>query len=264
MPKKQSFLILCCILVLISACVTEKKYLALEADHLKAQDQLDHLQRSMKETEFKLQDSEESQLECFKELSGLQGRYDELEDRNVDLARDAEELKMGLAKRKSTIQHQKRVIQQLDETRSKIETNLKGEIAKQTIKIEEIEGKLKVTFVDKILFDAGRVKIKDRGRELLLEIANSLREDESQNIWVEGHTDNVSIGGVLKERFPSNWELSAARAAAVVRLLQEETGLDPKRLSATGYSYYRPVEPNDTAEGRRQNRRIEIILVPVR
>jgi chemotaxis protein MotB len=81
---------------------------------------------------------------------------------------------------------------------------------------------------------------------------------------VEGHTDNVSVGSALKNRFPSNWELATARAAAVVRFLHEAAGLEPERLSATGYSYFKPIASNDTEEGRSQNRRIEVILVPIR
>ena len=141
---------------------------------------------------------------------------------------------------------------------------MKEQIEAQEIKIEEIEGKLKVTFVDKILFNTGSVEINQRGKEVLLAIAGSLSENESQNILVEGHTDNVPIGMVLKDRFPTNWELSAARATAVVRFLQDNGGLEPERLSASGYSYYRPVASNDTEEERSQNRRIEIILIPPR
>jgi len=74
--------------------------------------------------------------------------------------------------------------------------------------------------------------------------------------------DNVQIGSKLSGRYPTNWELSAGRAIAVVRFLQEQAGLEPERLSACGYSYYQPVPSNDTEEGRHENRRIEIILIP--
>ncbi|MBC8392582.1 MAG: OmpA family protein [Deltaproteobacteria bacterium] len=74
--------------------------------------------------------------------------------------------------------------------------------------------------------------------------------------------DNVQIGSKLAERYPTNWELSAGRATAVVRFLQEQTGLEPERLSACGCSYYQSVASNDTEEGRHENRRIEIILIP--
>jgi chemotaxis protein MotB len=166
----------------------------------------------MTDTDLRLQNSEESRLKCFEDLSVLQDRYDDLQNNNMTLSRNAENLRLDLQKRKSTIHHQKKVIQKLDDTKSKIETSLKTEIAKQTIKLEEMEGK----------FDTGKVEVKERGKELLLEIAVTLNEDKGHNISVEGHTDNVPIGKLLKERFPSNWELSAARAAAVVRFLQVE------------------------------------------
>jgi chemotaxis protein MotB len=201
-------------------------------------------------------------LEANKNLENLEAKCNDLEDKNLQLSRDIEKMKLELEERESVIEKQKTVISELDETKQKIESSMKEQIEAQEVKIEEIEGKLKVTFVDKILFDTGSVEINPRGKEVLLTIAGSLKENESQNIVVEGHTDNVPIGMVLKDRFPTNWELSTARAAAVVRFLQDNGGLQPERLTACGYSYYRPVASNDTEEGRSQNRRIEIILMP--
>ena len=175
-----------------------------------------------------------------------------------------EELQVSLEESQSTIEKQSKVIRDLHATRIKIESSLKEQIEDKEIKLEEIEGKLKVTLVDKILFDTGKVEIAKRGKEVLLELADTLRENKDQNIVVEGHTDDVPIGLGLIEKYPTNWELSAARAVGVVRFLQEKGWLEPKRLSAVGYSYYKPVASNDTADGRRQNRRIEIILVPKR
>jgi chemotaxis protein MotB len=201
-------------------------------------------------------------LEANKNLESIEAKCNDLEDKNLQLSRDIEKLRLELEARESVIEEQKTVISELDETKQKIENSMKEQIEAQEIKIEEIEGKLKVTFVDKILFDTGSVEINQRGKEVLLTIAGSLKENENQNIVVEGHTDNVPIGMVLRDRFPTNWELSAARATAVVRFLQDNGGLKPERLTASGYSYYRPVASNDTEEGRSQNRRIEIILIP--
>jgi len=199
---------------------------------------------------------------CMRDLSALQDLFKDLEKANLELSWKIEDLERELDKKKSILRLQEDVINQIDDTKKKIETKLKKQIETQEIKIEEIEGKLKVTFVDKILFDTGNVKIKKRGEALLLEIAESMHENKDQNIRVQGHTDNVQIGSKLAERFPTNWELSAGRAIAVVRFLQEQTGLEPERLSACGYSYYQPVASNDTEEGRHENRRIEIILIP--
>ena len=119
---------------------------------------------------------------------------------------------------------------------------------------------MKLTFIDKILFNSGSTKINEKGKEILLTFAESIQEDKDHNILVEGHTDNVGVGQALKSKFPSNWELSTARSSAVVRFLQEEGSIEPERLSAIGFSYFKPVAPNDDEEGRSQNRRIEIIL----
>jgi chemotaxis protein MotB len=92
-------------------------------------------------------------------------------------------------------------------------------------------------------------------------VAEVIGQVEDKAIRVEGHTDNVKVGGALARAFPSNWELSAARAINVARYLQR-LGVDPALLSAAAYGEHRPVSENDTAEGRTKNRRIEIVLVP--
>jgi chemotaxis protein MotB len=244
-------------LLLLSACISKSKYLQLEAEHTDAKHKL-------KNTETRLGYTEESREKCIDSLADCQGRFKEKEGEKVQLSQEMEELQVSLDESQSTIEQQTKVIRDLHTTRIKIESSLKEQIESQEIKLEEIAGKLKVTLVDKILFDTGKVEVSKRGEEVLLELADTLRENKDQNIVIEGHTDDVPIGLVLVEKYPTNWELSTARAVKVVRFLQEKGWLEPERLSATGYSYYKPVASNDTAEGRRQNRRIEIILVPKR
>jgi chemotaxis protein MotB len=192
----------------------------------------------------------------------LQTQISNLQSENNRLSETIEGLKMELRQEKMAVQQKEGEISELEKTRRDIESSLKEQIAQKDIKLEEIEGKLKVTFVDKILFDSGSVMIKPKGQEVLLKLADSFRDNEDQNIAVEGHTDEVKIGPALLDRFPTNWELSAARATAVVRFLQEKGNIAPQRLTASGFSFYQPVATNDTPEGRKQNRRIEIILVP--
>ena len=179
---------------------------------------------------------------------------------NQQLMQNTRLLKKELNKKKSVIQLQGKVIQLLDDTKKTIETSLKDQIEAQEIEVVEEDDKLKVIFVDKILFDSGSAKINDRGMELLQIMAGALKNNKDQNIVVEGHTDDVPLSAALQKRFSSNWELSTARAAAVVWVFQEQAGIEPERLSARGYSFYRPVAPNTTEAGRHQNRRIEIIL----
>jgi chemotaxis protein MotB len=227
-------------LLLVFSCVSKKEYVALETK------------------------SNETQAQLEQDKRDLQAQISKLQSENNRLLDTIEGLEMELKQEKLAVEQKEKEISELDKTRMEIESSLKKQIALKEIKLEEIEGKLKVTFVDKILFDSGSVMIKPKGQEVLLKLADSFRDNEDQNIAVEGHTDDVQIGSGLLDRFPTNWELSAARATAVVRFLQEKGNITPERLTASGFSYYRPVATNETPEGREQNRRIEIILVPVR
>jgi chemotaxis protein MotB len=205
--------------------------------------------------------SKSKYVELENQMSKTQAQ---LIEENKGLSEQLAQLKSDLEKERSTVQVQKEEISELDRTREEIESSLKKQIANKDVRIEEIEGKLKVTFVDKILFDSGSVKVKAEGQEVLLRLAESFKANTDQLIVVEGHTDDVKIGAALLDRFPTNWELSAARATAVVRFMQEKGEIAPERLTASGFSYYRPVASNETEEGRKENRRIEILLLPVR
>ena len=211
---------------------------------------------------MELSNSEAARSQLSKDSKQLKTQNAYLKNINQQQQKNISALKRELEKRRSVIQLQGQVIQLLDDTKKTIETSLKDQIAAQEIEIVEIDDKLKVIFVDKILFDSGSVEIKPGGEELLMIMAGSLKENKEQNIVVEGHTDGVPLSAALRKRFPSNWELSTARAAAVARFFQQAGGIQPERLSARGYSFYRPVGSNKTEEGRHQNRRIEIILGP--
>ncbi len=140
---------------------------------------------------------------------------------------------------------------------------LGDEVKRGEIKISRAVDTLLVKIVDKILFASGKTTIKKSGREVLQKIGDVLETVKNRQIMIKGHTDNVPIGKKIKEKFPSNWELSAMRAINVVHYLKEKVGISPETLSATGYSKFRPVATNDSAEGRAQNRRIEIALLPL-
>ena len=128
------------------------------------------------------------------------------------------------------------------------------------MRISELRGKLTVNVVDKILFDSGKAELKPAGVKVLQQIGDILKTAVDKNIQVEGHTDNVPISGSLTTKYPSNWELSTARATTVLHFLQDKVGVSGERLSAVGYGEYQPIASNATAEGRAENRRIQIVL----
>lgn len=152
-------------------------------------------------------------------------------------------------------------IAQMQSTYNELVDKMESEIKRGEITISELEGRLTVNMVDRILFPSGSAAIKKEGLAVLKRVADIVSDIEDKNIQVEGHTDNVAISARLKEKFASNWELSAARAATVVRFLRD-AGIEGERLSAVGFGPFQPVAENTTAEGRAQNRRIQIVLVP--
>lgn len=116
-----------------------------------------------------------------------------------------------------------------------------------------------LTFVDKILFESGKSEIQPQGMEVLRKVAHVLRRHPDRTIQIAGHTDTVPIAS---ERYPSNWELSSDRATKVLRfLLEAEPTLRPGRFFAAGYGPFKPVTTNATPEGRRENRRVEIVIL---
>lgn len=134
----------------------------------------------------------------------------------------------------------------------------KALIAGGKLKIKIKNGKLVLQLPSAILFDSGKAVLSDDGKETLQEVAAVLAKIKNREFQIVGHTDNVPM---KSGRYPSNWELSTSRAVAVVKFL-EKNKVSPKSLSAAGYSQYQPETSNDTAAGKAQNRRIEIVLMP--
>jgi chemotaxis protein MotB len=151
-------------------------------------------------------------------------------------------------------------VKEVSNTYEQLLQNMKSEIAKGQVTISELKGKLTVNMEAAILFDSGSADVKDDGLEILLKMVETLKSVKDKAIRIEGHTDNVQISGGLMRQFPTNWELSAARAINVAKYLQQQ-GVDPAILSAAAYAEYKPVADNSSKEGRAKNRRIEITLV---
>lgn len=140
-----------------------------------------------------------------------------------------------------------------------LESQMRDALASRDITISELQGKLTLSILDRILFDSGQAVIKPEGQEVLRQLAAVLDQFPNRQIHVTGHTDNVPI---RTAQFPSNWELSAARALAALRFLVEEAGVHPTRLAAVAHGEFQPVADNATPEGRAKNRRIAIVVLP--
>jgi chemotaxis protein MotB len=151
-------------------------------------------------------------------------------------------------------------VQKTSKTYENLLDSMKSEISKGEVTISELKGKLTVNLVESVLFDSGKAEVKPNGLVVLQKVIDILKNIKDKAIRIEGHTDNVPILGALTRKYPTNWELSAARAINVAKYLQQQ-GIDPALLAAIAYGEYKPVAPNDTEEERAKNRRIEIVLV---
>jgi len=237
MPKKQLlFVIVVLFSFFINGCVTSGTY-----------------EKKVKEADNQA-----------KEITSLQQKYDKMKaDRDqlkeafANAASEQAKLKENLAELKK----KEAEVQTESNTYKQLMQEMKGEIAKGQITISELQGKLTMDVVDKILFASGQSDVKKEGLDVLQRVVEILKNVKDKSIRIEGHTDNIRIKGRLAKQYPSNWELSAARAINVTKYLQKQ-GLDPALLSATAFGEYKPIANNDTPEGRAKNRRIAIILLP--
>lgn len=145
--------------------------------------------------------------------------------------------------------------------RKSFEDEMRAALENKDVTISQLQGKLTVNILDRVMFESGEAVLKPDGEAVLLKVATVLKQYPSLMVHVVGHTDNVPIRLGARSRFASNWELSTARALAAVRFLSEKGGVDPRRLGAVGYGEFHPIAENTTSQGRARNRRIAITVV---
>lgn len=279
-------------LTLLYGCVAKSTY-------IEKTEEAAHLQSSLKTLESDYNDLLNKQREFAERNEALNTTLTETLTRNTDLAQDlqrsradiervekvlsarSEETAKALTEMRQTIDRlendnrtlesnlekekniRKEHITQMKSTYDELVEKMEDEISRGEITISDLQGKLSVNLVESILFDSGESDLKPAGIEVLKRVGNILKNVTDKEVRVEGHTDNVPISSRLQDRYLSNWELSSARAASVVHYLQDKTGIPGERLAICGFGEFRPTVSNKTATGRTQNRRIQIVLVPI-
>jgi len=164
---------------------------------------------------------------------------------------------------KQTVAEKEKIESELKRVQGELSQKLEPEIASGNIRIRRRGQELVLDMTDDILFDKGQAEVSERGQAVLQQIARSLVELNTYGIQVAGHTDGTRVvSAKTQERFATNWELSSARATNVVRFLQERGKIPGSRLVAAGFGEFRPATSNATEDGRRKNRRIELLLLP--
>ena len=208
------------------------------------------------------------------------GRVRELEGKEASLGAELEKLKQEQqleSERRERFQQQTKKLgselektiaereaaqEALERARAELVQQLHAEIQRGDVFVRLRGADLVVDVSDKVLFDPGEAEIKEGGRDVLAQVARTLRRVPNRVFQVGGHTDSTAIvSKSVREKYPTNWELSAARATTVVRYLSEQQGVPGKQLVAAGFARFRPVASNHTKEGRARNRRIEIAVL---
>jgi chemotaxis protein MotB len=211
-----------------------------------------------------------SQMSDFSQLRAQNGQLEEelqqLEARLRHVERLKEELEQVRAAREAQeakLAKVRREVRTVGKEIDRITKALEEKFGKSLV-VTQHQDRLVLTMLGQVLFESGKAQLTPLGLDIMKQVGEVLATLPNKNIQVEGHTDNNPIYGRLQQQYPTNWELSTARATTVLRFLIEQTGMNPKDFSATGYADTRPAVANDSEEGRAQNRRVEIVLYPER
>lgn len=285
-------LMVCAVALLWTGCVSSGKFQAKVEEAGRYQDEAADLMRRLNELDRSLADLSAAHDSLQVLADQLSGEKDALTATNENLRatldasiNEKDQLILRISTEKQTLaeemaalqaeynaisaqmnkeqQEQARRMAEMQQTYGQLVSGLEQEIAQGQITIDSLAGKLTVHIVDRVLFRSGEAVIQKEGLEVLRRVADAFNNSTGQHIIVEGHTDNVPIGEKLRVVYPTNWELSTARATTVVRYLIEQCGVNPKLVSISGYGEFKPTDTNTTEEGRARNRRIEILFIPL-
>ena len=248
--------------ILLSSCVTNKKYAEMQDNY---------------------QTTKESLVECTANGKSMEAMIRDLKQQNSDLKQGMASLKESLDKSMSnTAQGNMNISKLVDEINSSnkyikelvaaksrsdslnlvLTTNLTRSLDSSELKdvdVKVLKGVVYISLNDNMLYKSGSYEISPAAMDILGKIAKIIKDYKDYDVLVEGNTDNVPIS---RTNIRNNWDLSALRASSGVQALQDDFGIDPSRLSAAGRGEYNPVATNSTAEGRAQNRRTQIIITP--
>lgn len=235
------------------------EHAALQKDYNEAQVRIAEYTSDSKSLAARLQEEQQRNKEMREAYSKLQSSYQSnVQQGNVNISKLVDEINAS-----------NKFIKQLVDAKSKSDSLNQALTNKLTrsltrsemndVDVQVLKGVVYISLADNMLYKSGSYEIGDRAGETLQKIAKIITDYKDYDVLVEGNTDNVPIS---QKNIRNNWDLSALRASSVVQVLQNQYGVDPKRLSAAGRGEYNPVASNDTAVGKQRNRRTQIIITP--
>lgn len=262
--------------IMFTGCVSKKQFSNLQTDYNRLQTEHNDLKRNYQESQLQLTESrtrasslEERLTEARKNNDELRTAYTEMQNSlNKSLAQNSQG-NVNIAKLVDEINASNRFIQHLVQAKNKSDSlnlvminNLTRSLTRdemQDLDIKVLKGVVYISLDDRMLYRSGSYEITDKAGEILSKIAKIIMDYKDYSVLVEGNTDTDPIS---RSNIRNNWDLSALRASSVVQALQNNYGIDPKRLTAAGRGEYNPIATNSTTEGKARNRRTQIIITP--
>ncbi len=264
---KKLFALIVITSVMLSSCVSQKKYTDLEGNfNKKSQELVDTKADLMKcriESESKLSALEQRVLDLKKDKEKTLEYVDNLTVLSKSASDNIKETLSQMGKKDEYITYIQKAVTRKDSINLalgfKLKSVLKDGLHDEDIQIDVEKTVVYISIADKLLFKSGSATISKDAKVVLGKVAEVIAAQPDLEIMVEGYTDNKSIS---TPKIKDNWDLSVLRSTSVIRVLQKDFNIEPSRLVAAGRSEYKPLESNDTVEGRARNRRTRIVLMP--
>jgi len=255
--------------LIMTGCASKKDLANCQTENKSLTESLQAAKEDLAAKNARIASLEEQQRGMQQLLRNAEDKYAKLQESLDKSLTNASQNNISIEKLVDQINESNQYIRHLVEVKSKSDSlnmvltnNLTRSLSKEELKevdVQVLKGVVYISLADNMLYKSGSYEINSRAAETLSKIAKIIKDYKDYDVLIEGNTDNVPI---KKTNIRNNWDLSTLRASSVVQALQNDYGVDPKRLTAGGRGEYNPIAPNDTEAGKQRNRRTQIIITP--
>ena len=267
--KKSIFMMSLVSVLLLTSCASKKDLVSCQEENKSLSEKLQESREDLAGKNARITALEDQQRGLQQALAAAEAKYTKLQESLDKSLTNASQNNISIEKLVDQINESNQYIRHLVEVKSKsdslnlvLSNNPTRSLSKEELKevdVQVLKGVVYISLADNMLYESGTYKINKRASETLSKIAKIIKDYKDYDVLIEGNTDNVPI---KRENIRNNWDLSCLRASSVVQALQEDYGVDPKRLTAGGRGEYNPLQPNTTEVGKQRNRRTQIIITP--
>ncbi len=267
--KKNVFLFAMAAALMMTSCASKKELQNCQTENKSLTEKLQDARENLASKNARIASLEEQQRGMQQMLKAAEDKYAKLQESLDKSLTNASQNNVSIDKLVDQINESNQYIRHLVEVKSKSDSlnlvltnNLTRSLSKEELKevdVQVLKGVVYISLADNMLYKSGSYEINARAAETLSKIAKIIKDYKDYDVLIEGNTDNVPI---KKQNIRNNWDLSTLRASSVVQALQNDYGVDPKRLTAGGRGEYNPIASNDTEVGKQRNRRTQIIITP--